>query len=53
MLNYSNVTLKTCIQRAYGVRAYPISGGPNWLGDERFDIMAKAASIVPEDQRIR
>jgi bla regulator protein BlaR1 len=50
MLNYSNVTLRTCIQKAYGVRPYQISGGPNWLGDERFDIMAKAASIVPEDQ---
>jgi uncharacterized protein (TIGR03435 family) len=48
-LNMRNVSLKSAIRWAYHVMDYQISG-PDWLGFERFDIAAKAASPVPEDQ---
>lgn len=35
-----NVTLRSCIERAFDVRDYSLSG-PSWLGSERFDIVAK------------
>jgi uncharacterized protein (TIGR03435 family) len=34
-------TVKMLILRAYGVDAYQISGGPDWLNSERYDIDAK------------
>ena len=49
-ITYTNVTLKNCIRRAYGVMAYQISGGPGWLDSDRYIIDAKAASEVPRDQ---
>jgi uncharacterized protein (TIGR03435 family) len=39
----SNVTLKRCIQLAYRIQEYQVSGGPNWLDTARFNITAKAA----------
>src|SRR5947209_13837484 len=36
-----NVTLKFLIMNAYAVRDDQISGGPNWLNFERYDIVAK------------
>ncbi len=48
-LTARNATLSGCIQWAYGVRDYQVSG-PGWLNDDRFDIMAKAAGEVPEDR---
>jgi len=38
-----NVSLRQLIFRAYGVSGYSLSG-PNWLGDEKFDIAAKQPS---------
>ncbi len=35
------VTLKGLIQQAYDVRDFQISGGPGWIGTERYDIEAK------------
>ena len=49
-ITYTNVTLKNCIRRAYGVMQYQISGGPAWLDTERFVIDAKAASGAPHSQ---
>jgi uncharacterized protein (TIGR03435 family) len=49
-LVYTNVTLRDCIQAAYGVRDDQISGGPGWICSDRFDIVAKAASPVPDSQ---
>jgi uncharacterized protein (TIGR03435 family) len=37
---YSYMTLKELIASAYDVKAFQISG-PDWLGSERFDIVAK------------
>jgi uncharacterized protein (TIGR03435 family) len=44
-----NVTLKAAIRWAYHVFNFQVSG-PEWMGFERFDIVAKSAGPVPEDQ---
>jgi bla regulator protein BlaR1 len=49
-LNYINVTLKNCIRQAYGLRPYQISGGPGWLTDDRYDVIAKAAGPASKAQ---
>ena len=43
-ITYTNVTLQNCIRRAYGLKAYQVSGGPGWVDSERYVINAKAAS---------
>jgi uncharacterized protein (TIGR03435 family) len=48
-LTMGNVSLNVAIRWAYKLGVYEISG-PDWLSTTRFDIMAKAASPVPEDQ---
>ncbi|HEV1287836.1 MAG TPA: TIGR03435 family protein [Bryobacteraceae bacterium] len=52
-LNFTNVTLKNCIQRAFSLRPYQISGGPGWLADDRFDVIAKAAGPADKAQVMR
>jgi uncharacterized protein (TIGR03435 family) len=44
-----NVSLKAAIRWAYHVFSFQVSG-PDWLGGDRFDIVAKSAGPVPEDQ---
>jgi len=44
-----NVSFRSCIQWAYHVMDYQITG-PDWLAGERYDITAKSAAAVPEDQ---
>ncbi len=44
-----NVSLSAAIRWAYKLGVYEI-GGPDWISDARFDITAKAASPVAEDQ---
>jgi uncharacterized protein (TIGR03435 family) len=48
-----NVSLKTALQWAYNVNTFQISG-PGWLGDERYDITAKASNsaLDPELRRM-
>lgn len=43
-----NVTLKSLIQRAYGVNDYQVSG-PDWLDTERYDVDAKFPEALPRD----
>jgi uncharacterized protein (TIGR03435 family) len=43
------VSLRTCVEWAYNIRPYQITG-PAWLPDIRFDISAKAADPVGIDQ---
>jgi uncharacterized protein (TIGR03435 family) len=40
----TNVTLKMLIALAYKLRQPEISGGPAWIGSDRYDINAKAAA---------
>jgi uncharacterized protein (TIGR03435 family) len=42
----TNLTLKMLIQMAYQVQGSQISGGPNWMNSDRFDIQAKSDSAV-------
>src|ERR1700689_3328026 len=49
-IRYSNVTLKSAIAQAYSVASYQITGGPDWLVSERYDIVAKAATPAPKPQ---
>lgn len=44
-----NVSFRSSIRWAYRVMDYQING-PDWLGNERYDIAAKSASPVTEDQ---
>jgi uncharacterized protein (TIGR03435 family) len=53
------VTPQQMISTAYGVQAFRVSGGPNWLPSERFDIEAKmdaatadALEKLSPDQRV-
>ena len=48
-LTMHNVSLKSALQWAYRMKEYQVSG-PTWIGDERFDISAKAADAAGEDQ---
>ena len=41
-----NVTLKRCIMGAYAVGPNQISGGPDWLDSDRFEITAKGEQSV-------
>ena len=53
-LTVTSATLATCIKWAYGVRDSQISGGnsavSDLLGSERYDIVAKSAGLVADDQ---
>src|SRR5215472_10650574 len=48
-INFSNVTPRQCIQRAYGVKSYQLIG-PEWINSERYMIVAKADGAVPQDK---
>jgi uncharacterized protein (TIGR03435 family) len=46
---YTNVTLSHCIETAWNVKPYQISG-PEWLHSERYDIAAKAEGMADKDR---
>jgi uncharacterized protein (TIGR03435 family) len=46
----ANVTVKSLIETAYGIKDFQISGGPGWMGSDLFDINAEAESPVHMDQ---
>jgi len=48
-LNYENVTLRSVLTKAYGVKTYQISG-PAWLDSERFDLTAKVPAGTSKEQ---
>jgi uncharacterized protein (TIGR03435 family) len=45
-----NVSLKSLIAEAYRVQPYQISGGPNWLDLDEFDIDARSGAPVTREQ---
>jgi uncharacterized protein (TIGR03435 family) len=49
-LSAENSTLSFIIQQAYSLRDFQVAGGPQPMLDARFDIQAKAASPVSDDQ---
>ena len=48
-LRMTNVTLKRCIMGAYGIGPNQISGGPEWLDSDHYEIVAKAEQPVGDD----
>lgn len=49
MLRYSNVSLKDCVRVAFKVKEFQIEG-PDWMGNQRFDIVAKFPAGATEKQ---
>lgn len=43
----SNMTLRMLMKTAYGVHDDQIVGGPSWVNEERYDVVAKAATDRP------
>ena len=41
----TGISLKHLISQAYDVRDFQITGGPGWIGSERFDINARAEGL--------
>lgn len=48
-IDFPNTTLRYCIAFAHGLKEYRISG-PTWLGDLRYDIVAKGPAGTHRDQ---
>jgi uncharacterized protein (TIGR03435 family) len=46
----TNYTLRDIIRNAYDVQRYHIVGGPDWLAQDRFDIVAKAPEGATQPQ---
>ena len=42
-----NMPVRTLITFAYQLQSYQLVGGPSWVGDDRFDIVAKMAGDPP------
>jgi uncharacterized protein (TIGR03435 family) len=49
LVRMSNVSLRMCIRYAYTLAEPQIAGGPKWIDDVRFDIVAKAEKPYPTD----
>jgi uncharacterized protein (TIGR03435 family) len=46
----TNVPLRALIRQAYQVQDFQIVGAPDWINNERFDIVAKAEGDIPPSQ---
>ena len=49
-VTYTFSTIRDLMVDAYSVKRYQISGGPNWLDSERFDIVAKVPEGATKEQ---
>lgn len=49
-LQMTNITLRRLVLIAYGVQDYQLSGGPQWIDSEHYDIQAKANSSTTIQQ---
>ena len=49
-LKMTNIPLRVMITFAYDVRDFQVSGGPGWVGTERFDVMARPERAAAEGQ---
>src|SRR5689334_4369431 len=48
-----DVTLKMLIGTAYRVQEFQISGGPGWMGSDRFDVEGKAEDPKADFNQLR
>ena len=53
LLKVYNVSLKRCIRYAYGMPETQILGGPKWVDDVRYDILAKADQPLKEPELLK
>lgn len=54
MFTTTNTTLNDLLIFAYGVHPQQISGGPGWMGTDKFDITAKPEALgVPDATQLR
>jgi uncharacterized protein (TIGR03435 family) len=49
-VTYTLSTIRDLMVAAYSVKRYQVSGGPNWLDSERFDIAAKVPEGATKEQ---
>lgn len=49
-LRGSNITLKRLIVEAYGLQPHQVSGGPNWLDSNEYEIEARSDQVVTKEQ---
>jgi len=40
--NATNVPLRMLLRQAFNVQEFQLVGGPNWIGSDRYDVVAKA-----------
>lgn len=48
-ISYSNVTVIDCVAAAWNVKPFQISGGPDWLRSDRYDVAAKTTGDTDRD----
>jgi len=48
-INMKNVTLRVLISLAWDIRDFQITGGPAWIDSDRFDILAKPETEIPDN----
>jgi len=48
-----NVTLKMLIATAYRVQEFQISGGPGWIGSDRFDVDGRSEDPKADPEQLR
>ena len=46
----SNIPLRALIEEAYGIRAFQLSGGSDWVNSDQFSVTAKAEGNASKDQ---
>jgi uncharacterized protein (TIGR03435 family) len=51
-LTVHNFTLKMLIRNAYGIKLFQISGGPDWIGSDLFDIDAAMGSATRDQMNL-
>ena len=43
----TSITLQQMVMSAYNVRDFQVSGGPDWVGTERYNVLAKPEEPEP------
>jgi len=51
-LKMTGIPLRGMITFAYDVRDFQVSGGPGWIGSERFDVMARPDAAAAVDGQV-
>ena len=49
-LNIQNMPVRSVIKAAYKLSDYEVSGGPDWINSERYDVVAKSESASNPDK---